>query len=45
MQPGVAAPEHVFVTNGLSKSMALGGWRIGFCRVPAGPLGAEPPGP
>ena len=36
LQPGVdARPERVFVTNGLSKSMALGGWRIGFCRVPA----------
>ena len=27
------SPERVFVTNGLSKSMALGGWRIGFCRA------------
>jgi aspartate aminotransferase len=24
------------VTNGLSKNMALGGWRIGFARLPAG---------
>jgi aspartate aminotransferase len=39
--PASLLPERVFVTNGLSKSMALGGWRIGFCRVPAGPLGAD----
>ena len=39
--PASILPEHVFVTNGLSKSMALGGWRIGFCRLPQGPLGAD----
>jgi aspartate aminotransferase len=39
--PASLLGERVFVTNGLSKSMALGGWRIGFCRVPAGPLGAD----
>jgi aspartate aminotransferase len=39
--PAVLLPERAFVTNGLSKSMALGGWRIGFCRVPDGALGAE----
>jgi aspartate aminotransferase len=39
--PASLLPERVFVTNGLSKSMALGGWRIGFCRVPPGPLGAD----
>ena len=39
--PPTLLPERVFVTNGLSKSMALGGWRIGFCRLPDGPLGAE----
>lgn len=27
-------PERTVVTTGLSKSMALGGWRIGFARVP-----------
>ena len=27
------------VTTGLSKSLALGGWRIGAARLPAGPLG------
>jgi aspartate aminotransferase len=32
-------PERTVVTTGLSKSLALGGWRIGFARVPAGPWG------
>ena len=27
-------PDRTVVTSGLSKSMALGGWRIGFARVP-----------
>jgi aspartate aminotransferase len=39
--PASILPDHVFVTNGLSKSMALGGWRIGFCRLPGGALGAD----
>lgn len=34
-------PERTVVTSGLSKSMALGGWRIGFARVPEGPWGAR----
>jgi aspartate aminotransferase len=41
LSPATLLPETVFVTNGLSKSMALGGWRIGFCRLPDGPLGAD----
>src|SRR3954465_10544490 len=41
LSPATLLPESVFVTNGLSKSMALGGWRIGFCRLPDGPLGDE----
>ncbi|WP_243745263.1 pyridoxal phosphate-dependent aminotransferase [Streptomyces hainanensis] len=32
-------PERTVVTTGLSKSMALGGWRIGLARVPDGPWG------
>lgn len=32
-------PERTVVTGGLSKSMALGGWRIGFARLPAGAWG------
>jgi aspartate aminotransferase len=39
--PAALLPDRTFVTNGLSKSMALGGWRIGFCRLPEGRLGAE----
>jgi aspartate aminotransferase len=39
--PAELLPERTFVTNGLSKSMALGGWRIGFCRLPEGELGVE----
>ena len=41
VSPAELAPELVFVTNGLSKSMALGGWRIGFARLPDGPLGRD----
>ena len=32
--PVLFAPERTYVTSGLSKSMALGGWRIGFARLP-----------
>jgi aspartate aminotransferase len=39
--PAQIAPESTFITNGLSKSMALGGWRIGFARLPDGSLGAD----
>ncbi|TDC25639.1 aminotransferase class I/II-fold pyridoxal phosphate-dependent enzyme [Streptomyces sp. 8K308] len=31
--------ERTVVTTGLSKSLALGGWRIGFSRLPAGRWG------
>jgi aspartate aminotransferase len=37
--PATLLPERTFVTAGLSKNMALGGWRIGFARFPAGSLG------
>jgi aspartate aminotransferase len=39
--PDVAAlaPEITFVTTGLSKAYALGGWRFGVVRVPANTLG------
>jgi len=39
--PADYSPERSFVTNGLSKSMALGGWRIGFVRMADGALGEE----
>src|SRR5262249_32353767 len=32
-------PERTVVTTGLSKNLALGGWRIGVARLPDGPLG------
>ncbi|MET3811518.1 aminotransferase class I/II-fold pyridoxal phosphate-dependent enzyme [Arthrobacter sp. UYEF3] len=34
-------PERTVVTTGLSKSMALGGWRIGFARVPENEWGRD----
>lgn len=37
--PATVAPERTVVTSGLSKSMALGGWRIGFARFPASDAG------
>ncbi|MDT0309312.1 pyridoxal phosphate-dependent aminotransferase [Streptomyces sp. DSM 44917] len=39
--PSAAAllPERTVVTTGLSKATALGGWRVGFARVPEGPWG------
>lgn len=39
--PAEVVPERAFVTNGLSKAMALGGWRIGFARFPDGPRGDD----
>ena len=39
--PADVVPERSFVTNGLSKAMALGGWRIGVARMADGPLGVE----
>jgi aspartate aminotransferase len=37
--PAALAPERTVVTTGLSKSLALGGWRLGVARMPDGPLG------
>lgn len=34
-------PARTVVTSGLSKSMALGGWRIGFARVPDNEWGTQ----
>ena len=34
--PAELAPERTVITTGLSKSLALGGWRIGVARFPAG---------
>ena len=35
------APQLTVVTTGLSKNLALGGWRIGVARMPDGPLGSR----
>ncbi|WP_233221636.1 pyridoxal phosphate-dependent aminotransferase [Streptomyces carminius] len=37
--PAEVAPGRTVVTTGLSKSLAIGGWRIGAVRFPAGSLG------
>jgi len=34
LSPAELMPERTYVTTGLSKNMALGGWRIGLVRVP-----------
>jgi aspartate aminotransferase len=39
--PASLVPERAFVTNGLSKAMALGGWRVGFARLADGPVGRD----
>ncbi|MFJ3671344.1 pyridoxal phosphate-dependent aminotransferase [Streptomyces sp. NPDC090106] len=39
LSPASVAPEHTVVLTGLSKSLALGGWRIGLARFPAGSRG------
>jgi aspartate aminotransferase len=37
--PAAIAPDRTVVTTALSKSLALGGWRIGVARLPAGKAG------
>lgn len=37
VSPAEAVPERTILTSGLSKSLALGGWRIGVARFPAEP--------
>jgi aspartate/methionine/tyrosine aminotransferase len=39
LSPAEVAPHRTVVTTGLSKNLALGGWRIGVARMPDGPLG------
>ncbi|MDR2381761.1 MAG: pyridoxal phosphate-dependent aminotransferase [Bifidobacteriaceae bacterium] len=39
--PAALYPERTVVTSGLSKSMALGGYRIGFARLPANDWGDQ----
>jgi aspartate aminotransferase len=39
ISPARLAPERTAVTTALSKSLAIGGWRIGAARLPDGPRG------
>lgn len=39
LSPAAVAPRRTVVTTALSKSLALGGWRIGAARLPDGPHG------
>jgi aspartate aminotransferase len=39
--PVSLSPERTVVTTGLSKNLALGGWRLGVARLPDGWLGRE----
>jgi aspartate aminotransferase len=39
--PAVMSPERTVITTGLSKNLALGGWRIGVARLPAGGFGRD----
>ncbi|MFD1932886.1 MULTISPECIES: pyridoxal phosphate-dependent aminotransferase [Nonomuraea] len=39
LSPADLAPERTVITTGLSKSLALGGWRIGVARLPEGARG------
>jgi aspartate aminotransferase len=41
VSPASLAPDRTVVTTGLSKSLALGGWRLGVARMPGGWLGPE----
>ncbi|WP_407554658.1 pyridoxal phosphate-dependent aminotransferase [Streptomyces sp. Pv4-95] len=40
LSPAEVAPERTVVTTGLSKTLGVGGWRIGAARFPAGETGA-----
>ncbi|MFE2481137.1 pyridoxal phosphate-dependent aminotransferase [Streptomyces sp. NPDC001194] len=40
LSPATIVPERTVVLTGLSKNLALGGWRIGVARFPEGPRGA-----
>jgi aspartate aminotransferase len=41
VSPAALLPARTFVTTGLSKHLALGGWRVGLVRLAGGPLGEE----
>jgi len=37
--PAAVCPERTVITTGLSKNLALGGWRLGVARLPGGGFG------
>ena len=39
VSPAELAPERTLITTGISKNLALGGWRLGVTRVPDSPEG------
>jgi aspartate aminotransferase len=39
--PAALCPERTVITTGLSKNLALGGWRLGVARLPADGIGPE----
>jgi aspartate aminotransferase len=39
--PAAICPERTVITTGLSKNLALGGWRLGVARLPSGGIGPE----
>ena len=41
VSPATVAPERTIISTGLSKNLALGGWRIGAIRLPDSPLGHQ----
>jgi aspartate aminotransferase len=41
VSPVTIAPQRTVVTTGLSKNLALGGWRLGAARLPEGARGDE----
>ena len=36
LSPAAVAPDRTVITSGLSKNLALGGWRLGVARLPGG---------
>lgn len=41
LSPAEIAPDRTVITTGLSKSLSLGGWRIGAARFPEGKRGVD----
>jgi len=41
LSPAEVVPDRTVITTGLSKCLALGGWRIGVTRFPDSPLGRQ----